>query len=142
MEIIEAPKTLKNKINNFYKQQGYHSGWGATERAFFTLQNDEITGVVKVEKINEVSILRGMYLADAIQRQGQGTKFIQHIEAVLNETVSYCMPFKHLKGFYSQIGFKQIPVKQLPWFLQTRFSAYEKAGYVIIAMQRDILAND
>lgn len=136
MEVFEASEHHKDLVDSFYEKVGYHSHWSDTERAFISTSNDKIIGSVKVERIYGVSILRGMYLSVDFQKQGLGTKFIQHIEPVLNETESYCIPFSHLSAFYAQVGFQEIAAKSLPGFLYKRFIGYQALGYKIIAMRR------
>ena len=137
MEIFEVDESFRDGLNLFYREQGYHSGWSNAERAFIATNNDEIVGSVKVETCNEVSILRGMYITKEYQGKGLGTAFINHIEPILNETVSYCIPFSHLGKFYGQIGFQSINPDSFPMSLVQRYRGYEKHGYKIIAMRRE-----
>ncbi len=137
MEIIEADDYYRDILNKFYCEQGYHSGWSHTERAFIAINNNDIIGSVKVEVRDGVSILRGMYIIKEYQGKALGTSFIKFIEPILNETVSYCMPFMHLNEFYGQIDFKPINPTCLPTFLAQRYQSYKDRGYQIIAMCRE-----
>ncbi|UXI02360.1 GNAT family N-acetyltransferase [Photobacterium sp. TY1-4] len=137
MEIVEANESIRGALNQFYREQGYYSGWSHDERAFIATKNDEIIGSVKVESCHGISILRGMYIAEKYQGKGLGSDFINHIEPILNETLSYCMPLSHLGAFYGQIGFEVIYPDQLPGFLIQRYRGYENRGYRIIAMRRE-----
>lgn len=136
MVIIEADNSLKNKVNNFYIEQGYHSDWSESERAFVCLVNEQVVGSVKIELINGFSILRGMYIAPKYQKQGLGTRFLEHIEPILNQTFSYCMPLAHVKTFYEKIGFQAVPMQIYPDFLVSRCNNYREAGYTITTMIR------
>ncbi len=129
---------MKPLLDSFYQQVGYHSCWGEHERAFCLQADKQIKGSVKVESIHGVSILRGMYLANELHGQGYGSKLLRHIEPLLNQTISYCLPFSHLTDFYNQIRFYPINPQQLSEFLQVRFAEYQKDGYDIVAMKRDI----
>jgi len=139
MEIFEASDDIRKDLNHFYLKQGYHSNWSQNERAFIATQDDEIIGGVKVENLEGVSILRGMYVANNFQGNQVGTKLIKHIEPILNKTISYCMPFSHLEKFYAQIGFRKTSLKTYPKYLQERYVGYENEGYIIIPMVRDIV---
>lgn len=139
MKIFEAPYDLRYQINTFYQQQGYHGQWSEKERAFIAMNNGDVIGSVKVECVNQVSILRGMYISPEYQGQKLGTELIKHIEPLLNKTVSYCLPFSHLARFYHQIGFSKAELSMLPAFLTERFCCYEKQGYKIIPMKREIV---
>ncbi|WP_240457377.1 GNAT family N-acetyltransferase [Vibrio neptunius] len=137
MTIIEADNSMKEAIGKFYKEQGYHSAWSETERAFICLNDGVIIGAVKVELIHDVTILRGMYIASDFQGQGLGRQFLQHIEPVLNLRTAYCMPLAHVTDFYKQINFKEIEESQYPEFLQQRCRKYREMGHTITTMRRD-----
>ncbi|SFD50265.1 GNAT family N-acetyltransferase [Pseudoalteromonas denitrificans] len=137
MKIFEADETYLMALNTFYLVQGYHSDWGKKERAFIATDNNQIVGAVKIELNYGVSVLRGMYISKKYQSNGLGTAFIKHIEPILNQTVSYCMPFSHLRDFYSQIGFKVVNPESYPAFLAKRYYGYESKGYKVIAMYRE-----
>lgn len=137
LKIFEADTSHLADLNKFYIKQGYHSDWSDSERAFITIHDNQIVGAVKVESNNGVSILRGMYLGKEFQGGGLGTAFIKHIEPILDETVSYCMPFSHLADFYGKIGFKIVSPESYPAFLADRYNDYESKGYQIIAMCRE-----
>ena len=136
MKIVEANIADKTAIDTFYVEQGYHSNWSETERAFICRHEDKVIGAVKVERIEGVSILRGMYIDEAFQKMGLGSQFLQHIEPILNETLSYCMPLAHVASFYTQIHFNEVFEQEYPAFLAERCKAYRAAGYEIKTMRR------
>ncbi len=137
LDIIEAEASLKEAIDHFYVEQGYHGSWSETERAFVCLVESTVIATVKVEQTHGVSILRGMYVKPCYQNQGLGTHLLNHIEPVLNETVAYCMPLAHARAFYEKIGFKDVPMDTYPDFLIERCNGYRDAGYTITTMKRD-----
>lgn len=138
MEIFEAKEKVRKSLNDFYLEQGYHSNWSHVEKAFIATHKGKIIGSVKVENLNGISILRGMYISSDFQSKKLGTKLIKFIEPTLNKTVSYCMPFSHLKNFYAQIGFRKVCLNIYPEYLRQRYLGYENDGYIIIPMVRDI----
>ena len=138
MEIFEADEKYKTQINTFYKAQGYHSDWSDTERAFICLTQGQVIGSVKVECINNVTILRGMYVSSQYQRQGIGKRLLKFIEPVLNEKIGYCMPLSHVAEYYKQIGFAEVELDSYPEFLKDRCKSYIKSGYKIKTMKREI----
>ncbi|MGD8113105.1 GNAT family N-acetyltransferase [Vibrio sp. TRT 17S01] len=140
MRIFEADNSMKESVGQFYKEQGYHSAWSNTERAFICLYDGKIIGSVKVELINNVTILRGMYIASDFQGQGLGLKFLKHIEPVLDLRTAYCMPLAHVTNFYKHIGFKEVEESQYPEFLQKRCEKYREMGYLITTMRREKFA--
>ncbi|WCE29341.1 GNAT family N-acetyltransferase [Vibrio sp. SCSIO 43137] len=137
VELTEAELSLKTEIDNFYQQQGYHSNWSETERAFVCLNRGKVIGSVKVELIHSVTILRGMYVDSSFQRQGIGSRLLKLIEPVLNEKTAYCMPLTEAAEFYKQIGFREIAGCEYPAFLQQRCEKYRDAGYQIKTMIRE-----
>ena len=137
MEIVEADRSLKPEVEAFYREQGYHSGWSDSEKAFVCLVEGKIIGSVKVELLNGVATLRGMYIDQKYQRQGLGLRFLRHIEPVLNTRVAYCMPLTSAKEFYKYIGFAEVPSSEYPEFLQQRCKRYREHGYVISTMCRE-----
>ncbi|MGR5150213.1 GNAT family N-acetyltransferase [Photobacterium alginatilyticum] len=137
MKVFEADESFRGELNQFYRELGYHSGWSRSERAFIATNDDEIVGSVKVEVVNGFSVLRGMYVAKGYQGNGCGTEFLKHIEPILNETISYCMPFSHLGKFYGQIGFQPVNPDSFPEYLAQRYRGYEEKGFQIIAMRRE-----
>lgn len=140
MEIFEADRTFKDAIDQFYKAQGYHSNWSDSERAFICLIDGAVIGSVKVELINDVTILRGMYIDERYQGKGLGLRFLKYIEPVLNTRTAYCMPLSHVKGLYEYIGFAEVSENEYPEFLQVRCKQYRELGYSISAMRREKLA--
>jgi len=139
MKVFEANDEFRHQLNQFYSQQGYHGAWEATERAFICVENDQIVGAVKVELINDVSILRGMYVSESYQNQGIGTRLLQLIEPVLNKHTGYCMPLEHAADFYKKIGFTEVSINKYPDFLKARCLGYIDAGYKIKTMIRERL---
>lgn len=138
MEIFEASLNYIDQINQFYIEQDYHSDWSSTERAFVCVNDSKIIATVKVECINNVTILRGMYVSENYQKQGIGTKLLAFIEPVLNEKIAYCMPLEHASGFYEKIGFYEVCESLYPDFLKVRCKSYIDSGYKIKTMRRDI----
>jgi len=136
MYIIKAPEDLKTQVKQFYSNMGYGGGWSENEQAYCFLVDNTVKGCVKIEKIQGVCMLRGMYLEKSLQRNGVGTSLIKHIEPELNEATSYCLPFAHLSEFYGQVGFKKVSSDSLPDFLVARFKKYQEMGHNIIAMKR------
>ncbi|USD66673.1 GNAT family N-acetyltransferase [Vibrio sp. SCSIO 43136] len=140
MEIVEADSSLKAVVEEFYLEQGYHSGWSDDERAFICLIDGVVIGSVKVELLNDVTVLRGMYIDSQYQGQGLGLRFLKHIEPVLNKRTAYCMPLNSAANFYKHIGFVEASEAEYPEFLQVRCRKYREQGYEISTMRREMLA--
>ena len=78
-----------------------------------------------------------MYISEAFQKQGLGTRFLEYIEPVLNEAPAYCMPLAHVTDFYKKVGFIEVPENTYPDFLVRRCQKYREAGYIITTMYRE-----
>ncbi|MCL6271912.1 GNAT family N-acetyltransferase [Sansalvadorimonas sp. 2012CJ34-2] len=137
MEVIKAPVEIKNKVNQFYRAAGYSGSWGENEQAYCLSDSDNIVGAVKVESLEGVLILRGMYIASDKQSNGYGSLLLSQIEPVLNKAKSYCLPFDHLEDFYGKAGFVRISETELPAFLQKRLGKYVDQGHSVMAMMRE-----
>jgi len=76
-----------------------------------------------------------MYISLYFQRSNLDTKLIKHIEPILNVTTYYCTSFSHLNKLYAQIKFN---LDSDPVYLCKRYLEYEREGYKIILMMREI----
>ena len=94
-------------------------------------------GVVRLEPVEDVQVLRGMYLDEAYQGRGVGSALLQFIRPWLDRKPCLCLPFDHLATFYGTVDFRQVPVSELPAFMQQRDAHYRSQGHRIMAMARE-----
>lgn len=76
---------------------------------------------------NEIALLRSMLVAEEFRGKGVGQLLLREFEDFLNSKKvdrTYCIPYRHLIDFYGKIGFKEIPLHQVPLFLLERFLSY------------------
>jgi hypothetical protein len=69
------------------------------------------------------TVLRGMRVEPAFQRQSIGTRLLGAVAANLTGHC-YCIPYAHLTGFYGQIGFSVLDSCAAPGFLAERLASY------------------
>jgi GNAT superfamily N-acetyltransferase len=69
-----------------------------------------------------------MRIAEPWQRRGLGTRMLHVIAKWLAHRDCYCVPYSHLTGFYSQIGFAKITPEAAPPFLAARLKDYKNQG--------------
>ena len=136
MIINEAHRNERDTINSFYKSTGYKGSWGESERAFYISESSKIIAVVKIENIDDIFTLRGMFVLDSYKKKGYGSELLNHIESTYKNQTLYCIPFAHLNKFYGKIGFEVIPKKEFPSLLKSRIHKYQKNGSNVIAMKR------
>lgn len=98
--------------------------------------NGALVGVVRRTQEHGVSILRGMNVAPAYQRQGIGSQLLAALTRELGNVECWCLPYRHLVSFYSAGGFALVPDSELPPFLQRRLQDYRTRGLDCLAMQR------
>ena len=136
MEFRELGLGERSRVNSFYKLTSYKRPVSGDDRVFVAEDGDEIHGAVRVESKSGVQVLRGMYMHPESVRKGIGTKLLSHIEPILAETDSYCIPFDHLFGFYGQAGFSQVAPENAPSFLAERIQKYFGEGKRVAIMHR------
>ena len=136
MKYRELSSTEKERVNSFYELTSYKQPVSPIDRVFVAESGSEIVGAVRIESLNGVQTLRGMYMHPEYIGKGIGSKLLKFIEPVLNGTKSYCIPFSHLRDFYSQVGFSEIPSQKAPAFLNERYEKYKQAGHKVLILHR------
>ena len=96
----------------------------------------QIVGIVRVAEEEGTLVLRGMRVAPAFQRRQIGTRLLQNIAGWLGQRECYCIPYRHLSGFYGQIGFVETDGGSAPEFLGERLADYRQSGLSVILMRR------
>ena len=96
----------------------------------------KLLGVARLSDENGVLVLRGMYVEAASQRQGVGGRLLEAAERQIGTRECWCVPFAHLKEFYSRIGFAECAPDSVPGFLDERLREYRNSGHRVIIMKR------
>jgi GNAT superfamily N-acetyltransferase len=91
---------------------------------------------VRIADEHGVLVLRGMRVAESVQRRGIGTRLLEEIAAWLGPRECFCVPYAHLVSFYAQAGFVQIELESGPAFLAQRVRDYCESGLDAILMKR------
>ena len=138
MQCRELAETERERVNAFYQLTTYKRPVSPNDRVFVVESSNEILGALRIELLNDVQTLRGMYLHPEHLRTGIGTRLLRHVEPTLNNRLSFCIPFQHLREFYSQVNFQQVTeFSEAPEFLWERVKAYQLEGKDIILMRRE-----
>ena len=119
-----------------YNECGYRGGIADTDTAIAAWAGRSVVAAVRLCQEGGVTVLRGMQVLPAYQRQGIGSKLLLACVPYLNLGTSYCLPYAHLTAFYGAVGFVTVGVSELPKFLQDRQSGYASSGLGTIAMSR------
>jgi predicted N-acetyltransferase YhbS len=125
-----------DRIAAFYRTAGYGGGVSADDITLAATTEGRIVGAVRLCKEAGVTVLRGMQVDAAFQRQGIGRKLLRHCLPHLEGGVAYCLPYAHLAAFYGEAGFVPASPAMLPPFLAERLAGYLRKGQKVIAMRR------
>lgn len=125
-----------DRIAAFYRTAGYGGGVSADDITLAATVAGQIVGAVRLCREAAVTVLRGMQVDPAFQRQGIGRTLLRHCLPHLEGGAAYCLPYAHLAGFYGEAGFVPAPPAVLPPFLADRLAGYLRKGQGVIAMRR------
>jgi predicted N-acetyltransferase YhbS len=131
-----VPSKDLHRIAAFYRTTGYGGGVSADDITFAATAEGRLVGAVRLCKEAGVTVLRGMQVDPAFQRQGIGRMLLRHCLPHLDGGVAYCLPYVHLAGFYGEAGFVPAAPAMLPPFLAERLAGYLRKGQAVIAMRR------
>ncbi len=136
--IIRFAKTDEYpQIQQHYKACNYNGGVALGDVTLIAVDK-QIIGAVRICTEHSVKVLRGMYLLDAYQKKGIGLMMLKYLDEHTDMANCYCIPYRHLKPFYANIGFEEIVPAAAPVFLKDRLAKYLSTGNrELIIMKRD-----
>lgn len=123
-------------IKTFYSQCGYGGGLNEEDRVLIAQLGEEIIGAVRLCPDDGFFVLRGMQILAPFQRQGIGTQILRVCTEQLIDQVCYCIPWRHLRSFYQQVGFQEVSPAEVPALLRERFDGYIFRRMKVILMGR------
>lgn len=124
------------RILTSYELWGYRGGIKPEDTTWLAEVADELIGIVRVAPENGTLVLRGMRIAEQWRRRGIGSQMLRAIAAWLDNRECYCVPYIHLRAFYEQIAFVEIPPATAPFFLAERVSEYRSRELDVTMMVR------
>jgi predicted N-acetyltransferase YhbS len=77
-----------------------------------------------------------MRVAPAYQRRRIGSSLLSAFTRDLANEACFCVPYSHLVAFYAAAGFRPMPDRTAPSFLQDRLRQYRSDGLDVLVMQR------
>jgi N-acetylglutamate synthase-like GNAT family acetyltransferase len=119
-----------------YELWGYRGGITADDVVFVAERAGEVVGLVRRAAEDEITMLRGMYVAPAVRRSGVGTSLLTAFAEHLDGAECFCIPFAHLTQFYQQAGFTLLAEGAAPAMLSERLRSYRSEGHQVVLMHR------
>jgi GNAT superfamily N-acetyltransferase len=124
------------QVAALYRECGYGGGIDDADKAIAAKIGESVVAAVRLCQESGVTVLRGMQVLPAYQRQGIGSKLLSACVPCFNCGAVYCLPYAHLADFYGTVGFTTARQQDLPQFLQDRQAGYVSSGLGTIAMSR------
>lgn len=134
MIIRIAETTEYSKVRGLYEACNYNGGVMDNDVVVIA-ENGELIGAVRICQEESVKILRGMQINIPHRGKGTGTLMLKFLQKNFDTNDCYCIPYKHLKIFYGQIGFEEISPGEAPDFLAERLKKYSDSGLDVIIMK-------
>lgn len=136
MKIGIATPSDYEDIAALYAEAGYGAAVDPSDLIIVAKSDRQLEGVVRLCEEHGVTVLRGMQIRSAAQRQGIGAQMLAACRPYLDQRESYCLPYSHLVSFYCVAGFAVVDGAGLPDFLSRRLASYVSEGKDVIVMRR------
>lgn len=136
--ISRAAPADHRDIAGLYLDAGYRAAIEQADTILVAKSGGRLAAVVRLCLEEGVTVLRGMQVRPAFQRQGVGSALLAACTPWLEVRQAYCLPYAHLAAFYATAGFQAVGAAQLPPFLAQRLAAYRKIGHDVIGMRRTL----
>ena len=136
IEVALAGSTDLALVEEFYSNVGYGGGLGAADRVLVGRQEESIVAAAKLSPEGDTLVLRGMYVSEPLRGVGVGATLLERVSDEIGSSRCWCVPYSHLRRFYSNIGFTVIPDGEAPGFLLSRRERYRSSGHDVIVMCR------
>lgn len=133
--IIRIAETIEySEVRWLYEACNYSGGIQENDIVVIA-EDDELIGAVRICPERGVKILRGMQINSACRGKGTGKLMLKFLQDNFDMKDCYCIPYKHLKKFYGQIGFEEISPAEAPGFIAERLIRYSDSGLDVIVMK-------
>ena len=123
-------------VQSFYASVGYGGGVHPDDRLLVSRVEQSIVAAVRLCTEGDILVLRGMYVAEGRRGQGIGSRLLESISDAIGSSECWCIPYAHLTGFYSRIGFQVCEKETIPPFLAERWERYSGSGQKVVVMKR------
>ena len=126
LEIRQATAEDMPRARRFYTERKYGGEIRPEDSVLLAEEEGKLVGVVRLATEEGTTVLRGMQVHPAFQRQGIGTQLLASVARVLGAQPCFCIPYAHLVDFYSKIAFVVIDPAEAPPFLSSRLARYRQ----------------
>ena len=123
-------------VQSFYASVGYGGGAHPGDRLLVSREGQSIVAAARLCTEDGTLVLRGMYVAEGRRGQGIGSRLLESISEAIGSSECWCIPYTHLTGFYSRIGFQVCEGETIPPFLAERWERYTGNGQKVVIMKR------
>ena len=137
ISVQPAQKNQYHEITAFYQKVGYGAGFNSSDTVLEARNKGKLIGVTRLAEEKGVLVLRGMYVEEESRGQGLGRLMLDAAAAEIGSRECWCIPYAHLRQFYSRIGFQECTQELTPKFLRERASDYQKSGHRVLIMRRE-----
>ncbi|MDE2291767.1 MAG: GNAT family N-acetyltransferase [Elusimicrobia bacterium] len=134
MKVREAAPGERDACRELYRRTGYAGGVAPKDLVLAAFEGERLVGAVRLCREFGVVVLRGMQVLEEHRRQGVGTLLLRACEERLQGSVCWCVPYRHLEGFYGQAGF--VVADGAPQGLVERLGRYDAEGLDVVLMRR------
>jgi GNAT superfamily N-acetyltransferase len=117
VNISAVPKEDRGRVISFYARNQYDQPLSDDEILLVAAQGGEVRAALRLCREDGVLVLRGMRVAKDYQRGGIGRQLLRSAGDQLAGQESFCIPHRHLRGFYQEAGFQEIdPPRRRPFW--------------------------
>jgi len=141
MDIRLARADEFSRVAAFYRENGYTQDLAHEDIYVIAESGESLCATLRLSREQGFLILRGMRVIEARRRRGLGTRLLLAARRPIGDEPCYCIPHRHLRSFYEQIGFREVEAQQAPGFLAERCERYRRDyGRDVILMHRAAVA--
>jgi GNAT superfamily N-acetyltransferase len=123
-------------VRSFYRRVGYGGGAHPDDRLLVVREKQSMVAAVRLCVEEGTLVLRGMYVAEALRGRGIGSRLLASVSSAIGSSECWCIPYTHLLGFYSKVGFASCEAEASPPFLAERWREYTRGGQSVAIMRR------
>lgn len=135
-QIHLAGKSDLASVQDFYSRVGYGCEIDPDDKLLIAREGQSVIAAVRLCREFDITVLRGMFVAEKRRGGGIGTRVLDSISAEIGSSECWCLPYAHLVNFYSRIGFRVCEDGTIPPFLAGRRNKYNAGGKNVVVMKR------